>query len=147
MSSQTLAAPVAADSAFPPPRALPARESPRMHAGQLPSPLHRRFVLVVAALGIGLSLLPGCRNSDGYDDSMTFPVLSDLIVYDPISQTTPTGFNPPGHTPLDALKLPPAEVGHDTVELRNEMGRNLFDPADLKPERRAEYAQLLGEMF
>jgi mono/diheme cytochrome c family protein len=113
----------------------------------MPFPFPRRIALVVATLGIGLSLSPGCRNPDGYDDAMTFPVRSDLIVADPISQTTPAGFNPPGHTPLDALRLPTAEATADTQQLRNEVGRNIFDPADLKPERRAEYAQLLGEMF
>lgn len=118
-----------------------------MHAGRMQSPSVRRIALVVAALGLGLSLLPGCGNPDRYDASMTFPVRSDPLVATLISQTVPTHFNPPGHTPIDALKLPAPEVTHDTVELRNELGKNIFDPAELQPQRRGEYAQLLTEMF
>lgn len=118
-----------------------------MHAGRMSSPLPRRIVLFVATFGMGLSFLPGCRNPDGYDDAMTFPVRSDLLVAQLISQTIPTGFNRPGHTPIDSLKLPAAEVTPDTNELRNELGKNVFDPAELQPQRRGEYAQLLGEMF
>ena len=97
-----------------------------MHAGRLPSPFPRRYVALVAALGLGLSHLPGCRYPDGYDDAMTFPVRSDLLVATLISQTIPTGFSRPGHTPIDALKLPAAEVTADTNELRNELGKNVL---------------------
>src|SRR5438876_5374869 len=118
-----------------------------MHAGPLPSPSPRRIAVLTAALGMGLTLLPGCRNPNRYDEAMTFPVRSDLIVGSLISQTIPTGFNRPGHTPTDALRLPVTEVTPDTIELRNEFDKNVFDPLKLDPSRRSEYAQLLTEMF
>src|SRR4051812_40949490 len=90
-------------------RANPAPETSRMHAGRL---------ALVATLG--LVSLPGCGTSDKYDDALTYPVRSDLLVADMISQIQPTGFNPPGRTPTDALRLPAHEVSSDVNVLRGE---------------------------
>jgi mono/diheme cytochrome c family protein len=129
-----------------PERAFPAREIPRMHTGRLPPLSPRRLALAVAAVGLGLVALPGC-NADKYDDALAYPVRSDLVVAGIISQIQPAGFNPPGRTPTDALRLPEREVTTDVNELRKELDKNIFDPLKLPADRRAEYATIMTEMF
>jgi mono/diheme cytochrome c family protein len=117
-----------------------------MRSGQLLTRPYR-VTAVVAALGLGLTALSGC-NRDHYDESITYPPRTDWVVNPNENwQQQPTQFYRPGTLPLDALRMPDRELSQDIQNLRNEVGKKIFNPADLPAEVRAEYDQLLNQFF
>jgi mono/diheme cytochrome c family protein len=90
--------------------------------------------LVLAALGVGLAVLPGC-DTQGYSEDMTYPVRSDVMVIQS-PPADPKHFASPGQW---AYLLPafddPAAKGKK------------FDPTKLSGEQRAAINRLLKEHF
>lgn len=103
-----------------------------------------RALLVVAAL----VPLAGCNTQySGYDEKMSYPVRTDLIVAPGTWEIQPTKFNHPGILPLDAVSMPDAERSADTNKLREFLGKKLYDPTTLPPAERGEYAKQLEALF
>jgi mono/diheme cytochrome c family protein len=114
-----------------------ARETSRMRSGQ------RLTLLVAAVLGAA-----GCSR-DHYDESIHYPVRTDLLVRQDESwgDAVPSGFNRPGILPLDALRLPKAEQSPDVQKLEPLVGKKIYDPNTISAQGRGDYAKQLDDMF
>ncbi|HEY1376820.1 MAG TPA: c-type cytochrome, partial [Gemmataceae bacterium] len=117
-----------------------------MRSGHSPTQPLRRLALALAA-GAGLAAFAGCSQNH-YDEQMTYPVRTDLLVSPGTWEFQPTAFNRPGILPLDALKIEPkAEWSADTQKLADAVGKKVYDPTTIPAADRAEYAKNLQEMF
>jgi len=117
-----------------------------MRSGHSPTHPLRRLAFALAA-GAGLAAFAGCSNHQ-YDEQMTYPVRTDLLVAPGTWEIVPAGFNRPGILPLDALRIvPKAEWSADTQKLADAVGKKVYDPTTLPAADRAEYAKNLQEMF
>src|SRR5262245_8770176 len=77
-----------------------------------PSRTVGRFIRPLGLLALMLAL-SGCEANDRYPSHLTYSVRSDFILRD-IPKTQPTGFETPGHMPLDFLATLPRRFDPDT---------------------------------
>jgi mono/diheme cytochrome c family protein len=111
-----------------------------MSSGHLPT---RRLIVALAFTAVGFA---GCGRNQ-YDPYMSYPVRTDFIVGPGTWEFSPTEFNRPGLLPLDQLKLPKRDRSADADKLEETLGKKVFDPANISQSDRADYAQVLEDMF